>query len=151
MTNAAEPSFQDLSFQDLSSRDRATRDLSSRDRPYGSRAAGGPDVGESGGGGGAPGVLKAMSPGVVDFLFRRLVAGESAEDVHWHREGTALSAQPPGAELARRLAETDLEALTPTELFHYVRAAQRLSAWAESLRQDAVGRYCDGGGVQGAL
>jgi len=88
------------------------------------------------------GVLKAMSPGVVDFLFRRLVAGESAEDVQWHQEGTALSAQLPGAELARRLAETDLEALTPTELFHYVRAAQRLSAWAETLREDAVGRYC---------
>ncbi|WP_426976790.1 hypothetical protein ACQCSU_18925 [Pseudarthrobacter sp. O4] len=91
---------------------------------------------------GAPGVLKAMSPGVVDFLFRQLVAGESAEDFQWHREGMALSAQTPGAELARRLAETDLEALTPTELFHYVRAAQRLSAWAESLREHAVGRYC---------
>jgi len=90
----------------------------------------------------ANGVLKAMSPGVVDFLFRRLVAGESAEDVQWHQEGTALSAQVPGAELARRLAETDLEALTPTELFHYVRAAQRLSAWAEALREDAVSRYC---------
>jgi hypothetical protein len=90
----------------------------------------------------ASGVLKAMSPGVVDFLFRRLVAGESSEDVQWHREGTAVSAQPPGAELARRLAETDLEALTPTELFHYVRAAQRLSAWAEALREDAVSRYC---------
>ncbi|MCX6498034.1 MAG: hypothetical protein NTU93_04440 [Arthrobacter sp.] len=88
------------------------------------------------------GVLKAMSPGVVDFLFRRLVAGEPAEDLQWHREGTALSAQPPGAELARRLAETDLEALTPAELFHYVRAAQRLSAWAEALREDAVSRYC---------
>ena len=90
------------------------------------------------------GVLKAMSPGVVDFLFRRLVAGESAEDVQWQREGTPLSAQAPGAELARRLAETDLEALTPTELFHYVRAAQRLSAWAEGLREDALGRYCAG-------
>jgi hypothetical protein len=88
------------------------------------------------------GVLKAMSPGVVDFLFRRLVAGEAAEDVQWHKEGTALSAQLPGAELARRLAETDLEALTPTELFHYVRAAQRLQAWAEALREDAVSRYC---------
>jgi hypothetical protein len=90
-------------------------------------------------------VLKAMSPGVVDFLFRRLVAGDPSEDLQWHREGMALSAQPPGAELARRLAETDLEALTPTELFHYVRAAQRLSAWAESLRESAVGRYCSGG------
>lgn len=90
----------------------------------------------------ADGVLKAMSPGVVDFLFRRLVAGESAEDVQWQQEGTALSVQVPGAELARRLAETDLEALTPTELFHYVRAAQRLSAWAEGLREDAVSRYC---------
>ncbi len=48
----------------------------------------------------------------------------------------------PGAELARRLAETDLESLTPAELFHYVRAAQRLAAWAESLRESAVGRYC---------
>lgn len=88
------------------------------------------------------GVLKAMSPGVVDFLFQRLVAGEPAEDVQWRQEGPALSAQAPGAELARRLAETDLEALTPTELFHYVRAAQRLSAWAEALREDAVSRYC---------
>lgn len=89
-----------------------------------------------------PGVLKAMSPGVVDFLFRQLVAGEPAEDVQWQQEGAALSVQPPGAELARRLAETDLEALTPGELFHYVRAAQRLAAWAEGLREDAVGRYC---------
>ena len=88
------------------------------------------------------GVLKAMSPGVVDFLFRQLVTGEAAEDVQWQREGTVLSAQAPGAELARRLAETDLESLTPTELFHYVRAAQRLAAWAESLRETAVGRYC---------
>lgn len=88
------------------------------------------------------GVLKAMSPGVVDFLFRQLVAGEPAEDVQWRREGTVLSAQAPGAELARRLAETDLVALTPGELFDYVRAAQRLAAWAEGLRQDAVSRYC---------
>ena len=47
-----------------------------------------------------------------------------------------------GAELARRLAEADLDALTPAELFHYVRAAQRLAVWAEELRQAAVGRYC---------
>ena len=87
-------------------------------------------------------MLKAMSPGVVDFLFRQLVAGEPAEDHRWRQEGTALSAQEPGAELARRLAETDLEALTPAELFHYVRAAQRLAAWAEHLRETAVGRYC---------
>ncbi|SDK66120.1 hypothetical protein SAMN04487916_10270 [Arthrobacter sp. ov407] len=90
----------------------------------------------------AAGVLKAMSPGVVDFLFRRLVAGEPAEDVQWDKEGAALAVQPPGAELARRLAETDLDALTPTELFHYVRAAQRLAVWAEALRETAVGRYC---------
>jgi hypothetical protein len=86
--------------------------------------------------------MKAMSPGVVDYLFRQLVAGESPEDVQWQREGIALSAQPAGAELARRLSETDLDALTPTELFHYVRAAQRLAAWAERLREAAVGRYC---------
>jgi hypothetical protein len=90
----------------------------------------------------ASGVLKAMSHGVVDFLFRQLVAGEPAEDRRWQQEGTALSAQAPGAELARRLAETDLEALTPTELFNYVRAAQRLAVWAEGLRETAVGRYC---------
>ena len=42
-----------------------------------------------------PGVLKAMSPGVVDFLFRQLVAGEPAEDVQWRKEGTVLSAQAP--------------------------------------------------------
>jgi hypothetical protein len=85
-----------------------------------------------------------MSPGVVDYLFRQLVSGNPAEDVQWGREGISLSAQAPGAELARRLSETDLEALTPTELFHYVRAAQRLAAWAESLREAAVGRYCAG-------
>jgi hypothetical protein len=88
------------------------------------------------------GLLKAMSPGVVDFLFRQLVAGEPAEDVQWQREGPALSAQAPGPELARRLAEADLDTLTPTELFHYVRAAQRLGAWVEALREDAVDRYC---------
>ncbi|MDP9693670.1 UNVERIFIED_ORG: hypothetical protein J2X79_001218 [Arthrobacter globiformis] len=88
--------------------------------------------------------LKAMSPGVVDYLFRQLVAGEPPEDVQWSREGVALSAQAPGPELARRLSETDLDALTPTELFHYVRAAQRLSQWAESLREVAVERYCEG-------
>ncbi|WP_307026733.1 hypothetical protein [Arthrobacter globiformis] len=88
--------------------------------------------------------LKAMSPGVVDYLFRQLVAGEPPEDVQWNREGIALSVQGPGAELARRLSETDLDALTPTELFHYVRAAQRLSQWAESLREAAVERYCSG-------
>ena len=88
--------------------------------------------------------LKAMSPGVVDYLFRQLVAGEPAEDVQWGREGVALSAQAPGAELARRLSETDVDALTPTELFHYVRAAQRLALWAESLRETAVERYCSG-------
>jgi hypothetical protein len=83
-----------------------------------------------------------MSPGVVDFLFRQLVAGEPAEDVQWEREGIPLRGQPAGAELARRLVETDLDALTPTELFHYVRAAQRLASWAESLREDALRRYC---------
>lgn len=91
------------------------------------------------------GVLKAMSPGVVDYLFRQLVSGRPAEDVQWEREGISLSAQPEGAELARRLAETDIDALTPTELFHYVRAAQRLASWAEDLRRAAVGRYCHAG------
>jgi hypothetical protein len=90
------------------------------------------------------GPLKAMSPGVVDYLFRQLVAGEPAEDLQWSSQGIALSAQVPGAELARRLSETDLDALTPTELFHYVRAAQRLASWAESLREAAVERYCAG-------
>ncbi|WP_251045350.1 hypothetical protein [Arthrobacter sp. ISL-5] len=93
---------------------------------------------------GTAGPLKAMSPGVVDYLFRQLVAGEPAEDLQWSSEGIPLSAQVPGAELARRLSETDLDALTPTELFHYVRAAQRLASWAESLREAAVGRYCAG-------
>ena len=88
------------------------------------------------------GLTKAMSPGVVDYLFRQLVTGESSEDVQWQQEGVTLSAQPPGAELARRLAETDLEALTPVELFHYIRASQRLASWAEGLREAAVGRYC---------
>ena len=97
---------------------------------------------DSGSGGGP---LRAMSPGVVDYLFRPLVSGRPAEDVAWEREGISLAAQPEGAELARRLAETDLDALTPTELFHYVRAAQRLASWAEGLRQSAVGRYCHAG------
>lgn len=35
-----------------------------------------------------------------------------------------------------------IDALTPVELFHYVRAAQRLEAWAGDLREAAVGRYC---------
>ncbi|MDT0171267.1 hypothetical protein [Pseudarthrobacter sp. BRE9] len=98
-----------------------------------------------GGPGGGGGLLKAMSPGVVDYLFRQLVSGRPAEDVYWEREGISLAAQPEGAELARRLAETDIDALTPTELFHYVRAAQRLASWAEDLRQAAVGRYCHAG------
>ncbi len=83
-----------------------------------------------------------MSPGVVDYLFRQLVAGEPPEDVQWQKEGIALTAQPAGAELARRLSETDVDALTPTELFHYVRAAQRLATWAEDLREAAVALYC---------
>jgi hypothetical protein len=91
------------------------------------------------------GPLKAMSPGVVDYLFRQLVTGKSSEDIQWEQEGISLSAQPEGAELARRLGETDIDALTPVELFHYVRAAQRLAAWAEGLRQAAVGRYCQPG------
>ncbi|MEW1820264.1 hypothetical protein AB0323_05635 [Arthrobacter sp. NPDC080031] len=91
---------------------------------------------------GLDGPMKAMSPGVVDFLFRQLVAGEPPEDVQWRREGTVLADQQPGAELARRLAETDLESLTPVELFDYVRAAQRLGAWADRLRESAVARYC---------
>jgi hypothetical protein len=125
MNNAPEPAFPDRAFPDPVPPDQPSlRDVS--------------------------GVLKAMSPGVVDFLFRRLVAGEAAEDVQWHREGTALSAQTPGAELARRLSETDLDALTPTELFHYVRAAQRLAAWAEALREEAVGRYCAAPSSDGA-
>lgn len=105
--------------------------------PAGPNASGPNDSGPN-----ASGVLKAMSPGVVDFLFRQLVAGEPPEDANWRREGTVLAEQAPGAELARRLAETDLEALTPTELFDYVRAAQRLAGWAEALRVEAVGRYC---------
>ncbi|MDQ0769819.1 hypothetical protein QF031_002568 [Pseudarthrobacter defluvii] len=112
-----------------------------RKMPAGFAAAGLPAEDPGAGGG----LLKAMSPGVVDYLFRQLVSGRPAEDVQWEREGVSLAAQPEGAELARRLAETDLEALTPTELFHYVRAAQRLVSWAEDLRQAAVGRYCHAG------
>ncbi|MGY4543468.1 hypothetical protein ACVWY0_003408 [Arthrobacter sp. UYNi723] len=94
------------------------------------------------------GLMKAMSPGVVDFLFRQLVAGRPPVDIQWQDEGVTLTAQPAGAELARRLDETDLDALTPTELFHYVRAAQRLAAWAEGLREAAVDRYCQPGKPQ---
>ena len=104
-----------------------------------------PDALAPGDPGTADGPLKAMSPGVVDYLFRQLVSGRPAEDVAWEKEGVSLAAQPEGAELARRLAETDLDALTPMELFHYVRAAQRLASWAEGLRQSAVGRYCHAG------
>ncbi|SDP10260.1 hypothetical protein SAMN04487914_103163 [Arthrobacter sp. ok909] len=128
MNNASEPAF-------------LTPDSPGR-KPSGRESGNTPPGGRGDGCEAGAGVLKAMSPGVVDFLFRRLVDGEPAEDVQWDQEGTALAVQPPGAELARRLAETDLDALTPTELFHYVRAAQRLAAWAESLRESAVGRYC---------
>jgi hypothetical protein len=44
--------------------------------------------------------------------------------------------------IASGVKETGVYFLTPTELFHYVRATQRLAAWAESLREAAVGRYC---------
>ncbi|WP_017198014.1 hypothetical protein [Arthrobacter sp. M2012083] len=91
---------------------------------------------------GLHGPMKAMSPGVVDFLFRQLVAGEPPEDTQWRREGTALAEQVPGAELARRLSEADLASLTPLELFEYVRASQRLVAWAEQLKERAVAHYC---------
>ncbi|WP_235835418.1 MULTISPECIES: hypothetical protein [Arthrobacter] len=91
---------------------------------------------------GLDGPMKAMSPGVVDFLFRQLVAGEPPEDVQWRKEGSVLGEQPAGAELARRLAEVDLESLTPGELFDYVRAAQRLGVWADRLREAAVALYC---------
>ncbi|GGJ14544.1 hypothetical protein [Paenarthrobacter histidinolovorans] len=93
---------------------------------------------------GMGGPMKAMSPGVVDFLFRQLVAGEPPEDTQWRREGKVLAEQAPGAELARRLSETDVESLTPLELFEYVRASQRLVAWAEQLKERAVGQYCSG-------
>ena len=115
--------------------------LQAGDVPTGFRPAG-PSAEDAAAG---DGLLKAMSPGVVDYLFRQLVSGRPAEDVQWEREGISLAAQPEGAELARRLAETDIDALTPTELFHYVRAAQRLASWAEDLRQAAVGRYCHAG------
>ncbi|MEO5780898.1 hypothetical protein [Arthrobacter oryzae] len=144
MNNASEPSFQEPSMQVPPARGAGQggagqHGAGGRARVRGQALpAGGPPVAGSG-------VLKAMSPGVVDFLFRKLVAGESAEDFQWHTEGVALAEQPPGAELARRLAGTDLDALTPTELFHYVRAVQRLAAWAEALREEAVGRYCSPG------
>lgn len=138
MNDAAEPAFPKPQF---TGRDSTNRQIPGTD-PSGPERTSTTPGGRAGGGESAAGVLKAMSPGVVDFLFRRLVAGEPAEDVQWGNEGTALAAVPPGAELARRLAETDFDALTPTELFDYVRAAQRLAAWAEALRETAVGRYC---------
>lgn len=97
------------------------------------------------------GVTKAMTPGVVDFLFRQLVAGRPPTDIQWQEEGVTLTAQPAGAELARRLADTDLDALTPTEVFHYVRAAQRLADWADGLREAAVDRYCQSGKPQAGV
>ncbi|SDK49586.1 hypothetical protein SAMN04487913_101416 [Arthrobacter sp. ok362] len=143
MNNASEPAFLNPEFtgREFTSRELAGRQSPGPD-PSGPDRASTPPGGRADGGEAGAGVLKAMSPGVVDFLFRRLVAGEPAEDVQWSKEGPVLAVQPPGAELARRLAETDLDALTPTELFHYVRAAQRLAVWAEALRETAVGRYC---------
>ncbi len=153
MNNASEPAFLNPEFTgpefagpkltgpNLTGPEFARRQFPGPD-PSGPDRASTPPGGRVDGGESGAGVLKAMSPGVVDFLFRRLVAGEPPEDVQWGKEGTALALQPPGAELARRLAETDLDALTPTELFHYVRATQRLAAWAEALRETAVGRYC---------
>lgn len=91
---------------------------------------------------GPNGPMKAMSPGVVDFLFRQLVAGEPPEDTQWRSEGKVLAEQPPGPELARRLSDADLDSLTPMELFEYVRASQRLVAWAGQLKDSAVARYC---------
>lgn len=154
MNNASEPAFLNPEYPggERSGRTLAGRQPPGPERSQGRLAQGAQDAqgartSDPRGGRGdrreaGAGVLKAMSPGVVDFLFRRLVAGEPAEDLQWGEEGTALEVQPPGAELARRLSETDLDALTPAELFHYVRAAQRLAAWAESLREAAVGRYC---------
>jgi len=138
MNDAPEPAFLKPEF---TGRESTSRQFPGPD-PSGPQLNSATPGGRTNGGEPAAGVLKAMSPGVVDFLFRRLVAGEPAEDVQWGKEGAALAAVPPGAELARRLAETDLDALTPTELFDYVRAAQRLAAWAEALRETAVGRYC---------
>ena len=129
MNDAPERRLQERRLQERSRQERSPKERSRQERQLPERET-------------SPGPLKAMSPGVVDYLFRQLVAGNPAEDIPWGREGVALSAQPPGAELARRLSECDLEALTPTELFHYVRAAQRLASWAESLREDAVARYC---------
>jgi hypothetical protein len=114
---------------------------------------GGAGLGGAASGAGVPGTdlpLKAMSRGVVDFLFRQLVAGRPAEDNDWRREGMLLGEQPPGAELARRLAETDVDALTPMELFEYVRAAQALADWANSLRERAVDNYCMQGCPRGS-
>ncbi|GAA3277526.1 hypothetical protein [Paenarthrobacter aurescens] len=91
---------------------------------------------------GLQGPMKAMSPGVVDFLFRQLVSGEPPEDTQWRKEGTALGEQVPGPELARRLSETDVSSLTPLELFEYVRASQHLVTWAEQLKERAVAQYC---------
>ncbi|WP_236557494.1 hypothetical protein [Arthrobacter sp. 9AX] len=118
---------------------------SSRVPASGVPASGNPSSGASAAEPRLDGPLKAMSPGVVDYLFRQLVTGKTSEDIQWEQEGISLAAQPEGAELARRLSETDIDALTPVELFHYVRAAQRLAAWAEGLRQAAVGRYCHPG------
>ena len=150
MNNASEPAFLNPEFTgpEFAGPKLTGPNLTGPESPAGNfrariiQARIGPAPRPADGGWSGAGVLKAMSPGVVDFLFRRLVAGEPAEDVQWGKEGTALALQPPGAELARRLAETDLDALTPTELFHYVRATQRLAAWAEALRETAVGRYC---------
>jgi hypothetical protein len=138
MNDAPEPAF--LKPEPIG-RESISRQVPGPD-PSGPERTSSPPGGRADGGESVAGVLKAISPGVVDFLFRRLVAGDPAEDVQWGKEGAALASVPPGAELARRLAEMDLDALTPTELFDYVRAAQRLAAWAEALRESAVGRYC---------
>ena len=48
---------------------------------------------EGGGGVESAGLMKALSPGVVDYLFRQLVAGRPAEDVQWQQEGIALRSE----------------------------------------------------------
>src|SRR6476469_7046095 len=107
MNNASESAFpnprypgREHSGRTLAGRESTGPELSQGRRPGGAQTSASPARRVDGDEAGA-GVLKAMSPGVVDFLFRRLVAGEPAEDIQWGEEGTALEVQPPGAELAR--------------------------------------------------
>ena len=65
-------------------------------------------------------------------------AGRGARDPEaWGPESVAVTGDPSASELARRLAEADLEVLRPAELIQFSLTAGRLAAWADGLRRAA--------------